>query len=189
MQREGTLLLNRSDARKLLCMSDCIDAVEKVFRLQGAGKSPLSGILGVKAPGGALHVKAALLPCQKNYLVAKLNTNFPENRTQSRLPTIQGVILICDADNGSPLVILDSIEITIKRTAAASAVAAKFLARNDSFVATICGCGEQGRAQLRTIRHRDRGAAVAAADDPDPIRSVGQAARRACGRLDAGQVR
>ena len=151
MQPEGTLLLNRGDARKLLSLSDCIDAVEKVFRLQGAGKSPLSGILGVKAPGGALHVKAALLPCQKNYLVAKLNTNFPENRTQSRLPTIQGVILICDADNGSPLVILDSIEITIKRTAAASAVAAKFLARKDSFVATICGCGEQGRAQLRTI--------------------------------------
>jgi len=80
-----------------------------------------------------------------------LNTNFPRNRSQSRLPTIQGVILICDADNGSPLAILDSIEITIKRTAAASAVAAKFLARKDSSIATVCGCGEQGRAQLRAF--------------------------------------
>src|SRR5262249_7625023 len=77
--------------------------------------------------------------------------NIPGNRSQSHLPTIQGVILICDADNGSPLAILDSIEITIKRTAAASAVAAKFFARKDSSIAAISGCGEQGRAQLRAI--------------------------------------
>ena len=53
--------------------------------------------------------------------------------------------------NGVPLAILDSIDITLKRTAAASAVAAKYLARKDSSVATICGCGQQGRAQLRAV--------------------------------------
>jgi alanine dehydrogenase len=67
------------------------------------------------------------------------------------LPTIQGVIAVFDAENGVPLAILDSIDITIKRTAAASAVAAKHLARKDSSVATICGCGQQGRAQLRAV--------------------------------------
>jgi len=56
---------------------------------------------------------------------------------------------VFDAKNGVPLAILDSIDITLKRTAAASAVAAKYLARKDSSVATICGCGQQGRAQLR----------------------------------------
>jgi ornithine cyclodeaminase/alanine dehydrogenase-like protein (mu-crystallin family) len=98
-----------------------------------------------------LHVKAGLLPAEKSYLVAKLNTNYPENRTRFSLPTIQGMIVVYDAGNGAPLAVLDSIEITIKRTAAASAVAAKFLARKDSSVATICGCGVQGRAQLRAM--------------------------------------
>jgi ornithine cyclodeaminase/alanine dehydrogenase len=59
--------------------------------------------------------------------------------------------MVCDGANGRPLAVLDSIDITIKRTAAASAVAAKYLARPDSFVATICGCGEQAAAQLRAI--------------------------------------
>jgi alanine dehydrogenase len=148
---EGTLLLRRSDVETLFTLSDCIVAVERVFRLQGDGKIPTSEILGVKARDGGLHVKAAFLPDEKNYLVAKLNTNYPGNRAHFGLPTIQGVILISDADNGSPLALIDSIDITIKRTAAATAVAAKFLARKDSSVATICGCGVQGRNQLRAI--------------------------------------
>lgn len=151
MQHNGTLLLDRSEVRKLLTLKECIEAVESVFRLQGEGKIPPSGILGVKASGGGLHVKAGLLPAEKNYLVAKLNTNYPANRTRAGLPTIQGLIVVCDAENGAPLAILDSIEITIMRTAAASAVAAKFLARKNSAVATICGCGAQGRAQLRAM--------------------------------------
>ena len=151
MQTEGTLLLRRSDVEELLSLRDCIDAVEEVFRLQGQGKVPGSEILGVKAPNGGLHVKAGLLPHGQSYIVAKLNTNFPGNRTQSRWPTIQGLIAVYDAENGRPLAVLDSIDITIKRTAAASAVAAKYLARKNSSVATICGCGEQGRAQLRAL--------------------------------------
>ena len=50
MQFEGTLLLRRSDIEGLLSLHECIDAVEKIFRLQGEGKIPASGILGVKAP-------------------------------------------------------------------------------------------------------------------------------------------
>jgi alanine dehydrogenase len=151
MQFEGTLLLRRSDVEGLLSPRDCIAAVENVFRLQGQGKIPAPGLLGVKATGGGLHVKAGLLPCETNYLVAKLNANFPGNNAHFGLPTIQGVIAVFDAENGVPLAILDSIDITHKRTAAASAVAAKYLARKDSSVATICGCGQQGRAQLRAV--------------------------------------
>ena len=151
MQAEGTILLRRTDVKELLSLRDCIGAVEEIFRLQGQGKIPPSGILGVKARDGGLHVQASLLPRDKSYIIAKLNTNFPTNRRRSGLPTIQGVIVVCDAKNGSPLAILDSIDITIKRTAAASAVAAKYLARKNSSIATICGCGEQGRAQLRAM--------------------------------------
>jgi alanine dehydrogenase len=149
MQFEGTLLLRRSDIEGLLSPRDCMAAVKNVFRLQGQGEIPAPGILGVKAPGGGMHVKAGLLPGDRNYLVAKLNANFPGNNAQFGLPTIQGVIVVFDAKNGVPLAILDSIDITLKRTAAASAVAAKYLARKDSSVATICGCGQQSRAQLR----------------------------------------
>src|SRR5260370_12303700 len=151
MHTDSTLLLRRSDVEDLLSLSDCIDAVEEVFRLQGNGKIPISEIRGVKAPNGGLHVKAGLLRRGRSYIVAKLNTNFPGNRPQPRLPTIQGLIAVYDAKNGRPLAVLDSIDITIKRTAAASAVAAKCLARENSSVVTICGCGEQGRAQLRAL--------------------------------------
>jgi alanine dehydrogenase len=151
MQVDGTLLLRQNEIEEVLSLRDCIDAVEEVFRLQGRGKIPDSGILGVKASNGGLHVKAGLLPGDRNYIVAKLNTNFSNNRARFSIPTIQGLIAVYDAENGRPLAVLDSIDITIKRTAAASAVAAKYLARKNSSVATICGCGEQGRAQLRAL--------------------------------------
>jgi ornithine cyclodeaminase/alanine dehydrogenase-like protein (mu-crystallin family) len=151
MQSEGTLLLRRNDVEELLSLPECIDALEKVFRWQGEGKLSPAGILGVKARDGSLHVKAANLTEDRNYIVAKLNTNFPQNRTRFELPTVQGLIVLYDGENGHPVAVLDSIDITIKRTAAATAVAAKHLARKNSSVATICGCGEQGRAQLRAI--------------------------------------
>ena len=152
MSAKQTLLLRRSDIENILTLEDCIDAVEEMFRQQGLGELPPAGVLGIKTDGGGLHVKAAHLPGEPGYIVAKLNTNFPENRARHDLPTIQGVILLCDANNGLPLALLDSIDITIKRTAAASAVAAKYLARRDSNVATICGCGQQSRAQLRALQ-------------------------------------
>ena len=62
---------------------------------------------------------------------------FPDNRARHGLPTIQGAILLFDASTGSPVALLDSIEITFKRTGAATAVAARYLARPDSQVATI----------------------------------------------------
>ncbi|HTG51895.1 MAG TPA: ornithine cyclodeaminase family protein [Candidatus Tectomicrobia bacterium] len=151
MQTESALLFNRSDVQELLSLAECIDAVEKVFHRQGEGKIPPSGILGVRTQTGGLHVKTACLSGAKKYIVAKLNTNFPQNYRRFRKPTIQGVIVLYDADNGRLLAVLDSMEITIRRTAAATGVAAKYLARQNSSVATICGCGEQARAQLRAL--------------------------------------
>jgi ornithine cyclodeaminase/alanine dehydrogenase len=146
-----TLLLSRSEVAGLLTIPECIDAVEKMFRLLGEGKLPAPGILGIPSKQGGLHIKAGLLPGDRDYIVAKLNTNFPRNRAAHGLPTIQGLIVLCDGEDGRPLAVLDSIDITIKRTAAASAVAAKYLARTDSSVATLCGCGQQALAQIRAI--------------------------------------
>ena len=151
METKSTLLLNRTDVQKLLGLPECINAVERAFRWQGEGKISAPGILGTRTRSGGLHVKTACLTGAKTYIVAKLNTNFPQNHARFGLPTIQGVIVLYDAENGRALAVLDSIEITIKRTAAATAVAAKYLARTNSSVATICGCGEQGRAQIRAL--------------------------------------
>jgi alanine dehydrogenase len=147
----GTLLLTRKDVSELLTLNDCVLAVEQAFRLQGEGRAPAPGVLGIHAQGGGFHIKAGTLPLSRNYFAAKANANFPGNPARG-LPTIQGVILLFDADDGQVLAAMDSMEITALRTGAATAVAAKYLARKDSRVATICGCGNQGRVQLRAVK-------------------------------------
>jgi len=151
MKPQGTLLLTRREVASLLNIEECIKAVENAFKLYGEGKTAPPGILGIHAHDGGFHIKAGLLEVGRNYFVAKTNANFPQNMPRFGLPTIQGVIIVCDAENGYPLAVMDSIEITILRTGAATAVAAKYLARPDSHVATICGCGNQGRIQLLAL--------------------------------------
>jgi ornithine cyclodeaminase/alanine dehydrogenase len=100
---------------------------------------------------GGFHIKAALLTLESAYFAAKLNGNFFNNGERFGMPNIQGLLMLADARNGYPLAVMDSIEITIRRTGAATAVAAKYLARSDAKVVTICGCGNQGRVQLRAL--------------------------------------
>lgn len=151
MNAKGTLLLTRRDVAALLTMNDCMVAVEHAFRLYGEGKTSPPGILGVHAREGGFHIKAGVLELDRSYFAAKVNANFPQNAKKLGLPLIQGVLVLCDADNGYPLAVMDSIEITIQRTGAATAVAAKYLARTGSEFITICGCGNQGRASVQAL--------------------------------------
>ncbi len=151
MKPKGTLLLRKHEVAALLGIDECIAAIERVFKLQGEGKTTPPGVLGLHTPDGGFHIKAGLLELDRSYFAAKANANFPHNVERHGLPLIQGVIVLCDAENGYPLAIMDSIEITIQRTGAATAVAARYLARPDSKVATICGCGNQGRISLRSL--------------------------------------
>ena len=147
----GTLLLTRGDVARLLDLDECIEAVEEAFRRHAEGAALGPGSLGIASPGGAFHVKAAGLRLSHPWFAAKLNANFPENPARAGQPAIQGLLVLCDAGTGYPVAVMDSIEITIQRTGAATAVAAKHLAREDSRVATICGCGNQGAVQLRAL--------------------------------------
>jgi len=151
MKPEGTLLLTGCDVAALLSIEECMTAVEHGFKLYGEGKTQPPGILGVHARSGGFHIKAGLLELNRSYFAAKVNANFPENMPRFGLPTIQGVVVLSDAENGYPLALMDSIEITIQRTGAATGIAAKYLARPDSKTATICGCGNQGRISLRAL--------------------------------------
>ena len=151
LAEQKTLLLSRSDVAGLLILPECIAAVRHGFELAGTGQIPAPAILGVHAQTGGLHVKAGLLGVDRPLFVAKANTNFPGNPGRHSLPTIQGVIYVADAVNGRPLAVMDSIEITIQRTGAATAVAARYLARPDSETAAVIGCGNQGRIQIESL--------------------------------------
>lgn len=151
IRAEGALLLSRSQVARLLGGAECTAAIEHAFRLLGEGRAAPPGVLGIHAAEGGFHIKAGLLDLGTCYFAAKVNANFPQNPGRSGLPTIQGVIVLCRADDGQLLAMMDSMEITARRTAAATAVAAKHLARRDSKTVTICGCGQQGRAQLRGL--------------------------------------
>ena len=168
-----TLILTGADVRELLGLDDCIDTVERVFGMLGRGEVPDPSVLGVHVSGGGFHIKAACAQLGRSYFAAKTNANFPDNPRQRGLPSIQGVIVLSDARDGRPLAILDSMEITTLRTGAATGVAARHLARSDSTVATIVGCGIQGRAQLRSIMAVLPGLSRIWAIDRDPTVAQG----------------
>jgi len=175
VEPKGTLLLSRGDVERLLTPDSCIAAVEDAFRQHALGTIPPPGILGLHAEEGSFHVKAGLLTADRPYFAAKLNANFPYNGARRGLPTIQGVVVLFDAVDGTPLAVLDSIAITALRTAAATAVAAKYLAAERCEAALICGCGAQAPAQLRALL-RVRTPARLYAYDQDGARAAAFAA-------------
>lgn len=147
-----TVLLSRADVESLLTPAVCIAAVEDAFRQLAEGKVPPPGILGMHGGDGSFHAKAGFLTLDRPYFAAKLNANFPQNGKRHGLPTIQGAVILFDASNGTPLAIMDSISITALRTAAASAIAARYLARKECTTLLVCGCGGQALAQLHALR-------------------------------------
>jgi alanine dehydrogenase len=150
MRPHGTLLLDRAQISSLLTSDEYIQAVEQAFDAHGSGRSLGTGLLHVDSHGGEFHIKSSGLVLDRTYVGVKCNGAFWQNRERG-LPYVHGGILLFDGETGIPLAFMDSVEITIQRTAAATAVAAKYLARPDSRVVTICGTGTQGRAQLRFL--------------------------------------
>ena len=175
-------ILSRRQVFELLSLHDCIAAVEDAFRRHAEGRTLGPGVLGVPAARGGFHIKAAGLLGPRSYFAAKTNANFPENPRRFGLPTIRGTVVLADAETGEPLAMMDSASVTALRTGAATAVAAKHLARADSRAATVVGCGAQGEIQLAAI------AAVLPLErawvlDTDQARAEGLAARA---RADLG---
>ena len=151
MKTDELLFLTPREIRSLLTIDECIPAIEHAFRLHGEGKASPPPVLSLHVEDGGFHVKAGLLQLRRQYFAAKINGNFPGNGARFGLPAIQGVIVLCDAQQGTPVAVMDSRDITALRTAAATAVAAKYLARKHSTAATICGCGTQAPYQLQAL--------------------------------------
>ncbi|MBM3549835.1 MAG: ornithine cyclodeaminase family protein [Alphaproteobacteria bacterium] len=169
-----TILLSRRDVADLMAPADYLAAVESGFRTLHSGHAEMPPPMHIHATGGGFHGKGAAIGDGQRLVALKLNGNFPGNPARG-LPTIQGVILLCDGGNGTVLALLDSIEITIRRTAAATALAARHLAKADAKTLTLIGCGAQARAQaeaLCDVRRFERGFTV----DLDRERAVATAA-------------
>lgn len=149
--RAPALVLTRSDIAALASVRDYHDAVEGAFRAFAEQRTHAPPPMEIYGAGGAIHVKGASVAAGGDRLAAvKVNANFPGNPSRG-LPTIQGAVLLSDATTGVLLAVMDSIEVTLRRTAAASAVAADLLALASAKTLFICGCGVQGRAHLDAI--------------------------------------
>lgn len=151
---EGVLILSRSEVERLMDFAGYVEAVESGLRAAAEGRAFAPPASSLEVEGGAFHVKAgALSMSDRLYVAVKSNGNFPKNPGSRGLPTVQGTIYLADGRDGRPLAVMDSIGVTVARTGAASAVAAKYLARRESRVALVCGAGVQGRIQLTAIKH------------------------------------
>jgi alanine dehydrogenase len=151
MTSPGLLVLSRSEIARLMTYGDYVDAVEAAFRAAVEGRAVAPPASALHVASGSFHAKGAALLGDEAKVAIKLNGNFPGNPAANGLPTVQGVIYLADGSNGRPLAVMDSIEVTINRTGAATTLAARHLARADCRIATICGAGVQGRIQLTAI--------------------------------------
>lgn len=111
----------------------------------------ISNVGQVPGIDGAFHIKAAGRALAPAYAVVKVNGNFPENSSRHQLPTIQGFIALLDAERGCVLALMDSIEITARRTAAVTALAAQYLADPAAGTVGIVGCGVQARYHIDAL--------------------------------------
>jgi ornithine cyclodeaminase/alanine dehydrogenase len=150
----GLLYLSRADVEAAgVAMPAIIEALEAAFREKGFGRAEMPPKPGIH-PGPAgndnfIHAMAAFVPALGAAGV-KWVSGFPAN-TARGLPYVSGLIILNDPDTGLPTAILDATWITAMRTGAATAVAARHLARPDSATVAILGCGVQGRTNLEAL--------------------------------------
>lgn len=146
-----TLLLSRKDIESILGMPTCIDIVEQVFRAHGEGNAimPPKIKLIMKEKSGWVNAMPGYL---KDIDAAGLKWvgGWTDNPSKG-LPYIVGEIFLIDPGSGLLKAVLEGGYITNLRTGAATAVAAKYLARRDAGTITIIGAGAQGYMQLRAL--------------------------------------
>jgi|SRR5271157_345120 len=148
---DEVLYLSRADVETLdLPMKEIVRIVEKAFFEKAAGRVEVPPKPGIHPRKDSfIHAMPAYLQSMKAAGV-KWVAGFPEN-PEKGLPYISGLLLLNDPDTGFPICVMDATWITAKRTGAATAVAARHLAREGSKILGILGCGAQGRSNLEAL--------------------------------------
>ncbi len=163
------LYLSQSAVRQVgPSMPEIIAAVEYMFREKDAGRVEMPPKPGIHTlPDAFLHAMPAYI-AREMAAGMKWVGGYPGNQRLG-IPYITGLLILNDAETGVPLSVMDCVWITAQRTGAATAVAAKYLARPESRTVGILGCGVQGRSNLaalavvfslRTVRAYDVDASV-----------------------------
>jgi alanine dehydrogenase len=147
-----TLLLRDDQVKKLLSISEAIEAVELAFEQKAKGRvqMPAKVYLYFKKSKGDLRTMPSYLEDLDISAVKIVNVH-PDNPSNHKLPTIMAVITLVDPSTGFPLAIMGGTTLTDMRTGAAGGIAAKYLARKDSKIVGLVGAGAQARAQLRAL--------------------------------------
>jgi ornithine cyclodeaminase/alanine dehydrogenase-like protein (mu-crystallin family) len=147
------LYLSQADVVSVgLTMAEIVAAVEAAFREKGEGRLEMPPKPGIHPGGGDnfIHAMPAYIPAL-NSAGVKWVSGYPGNQ-QRGLPYINGLLILNDPDTGLPLSVMDCTWITGVRTGAATAVAARYLARPESSTVGILGCGVQGRTNLEALQ-------------------------------------
>ena len=146
------LYLTRADVEAVgLTMTEIIAALESAFREKGEGRFEMPAKTGVHTqPDAFIHAMPASIPAQRAVGI-KWVAGYPTNSKRG-LPYITGLLILNDFETGLPLALMDCTWITAKRTGAATAVSAKYLARPESETVGILGCGVQGRSNLEALK-------------------------------------
>lgn len=146
------LYLSRHDIEKLnLPITEVIRVVEEAFLEKAEGRTEVPPKPGIHPQKDAfIHAMPAYIPKMKSAGI-KWVSGFPANPKHG-LPYISGLLILNDTEIGFPISVMDCTWITAKRTGAATAIATKHLARQDSKVLGILGCGVQGRSNLEALK-------------------------------------
>ncbi len=145
MTANKLLYLSQADVVSVgLGMADVIELLETAFNEKGHGRVEMPPKPGIHPGGGDnfIHAMPAYIPAL-NSAGLKWVSGFPDNAKKG-LPYITGLLILNDPETGIPLAVMDCEWITAMRTAGASAVAARRLARKDSSTLGVLGCGVQG---------------------------------------------
>jgi alanine dehydrogenase len=139
-----TLLLDKNAVNYLMSMAEVVNVVEDAFRMLGEGRANMPAKAYLLVEQGDFRAMPAALP---GCAGIKWVNAHPQN-SRYNLPSVMAVIIYNDPDTGYPLALMDATNITAYRTGAASAIASKYLARQDSHTLGIIGAGFQAHTQI-----------------------------------------
>ena len=129
------------EIRRVLTFPLVVDALEAAHR------RPKIEIQDAFLGNGHYFVRHAV--DRGRFMASKLITSFSENPARTQLPAVQAVCVVFDGTNGRPLAVLDGTEITYWRTAADSALGAKYLAASEPRTLFVVGAGEMAPRLVR----------------------------------------
>ena len=149
---EPILYLSNRDLEELgLSLGEIVPILEEMFRRKASGDTVQPPKIFFHRGGPRFYSSMVSSAPGLGYAGCKWQSGDPENPARG-LSYIQGMFILSEDATGQPVAIMDSKWVTGNRTAAASAVAAKHLARRDARTIAILGCGLQGRKNLEALK-------------------------------------